>query len=69
MYENMEEENQKLPNEKKNIGHNQFTKSLTSFHTKKIFQKNTPQPPNTTKKSASSKLDKSAKSKRVYLSR
>ena len=69
MYENMEEENQTLPNEKKNIGHNQFTKSLTTFHTKKIFQKNTPQPPNTTKKSASSKLDKSAKSKRVYLSR
>jgi hypothetical protein len=69
MYENMEEENQTLPNENKNIGHNQFTKSLTSFHTKKILSKNPPQPPSTTKKSTSSKLEKSAKSKRVYLSR
>lgn len=41
MYENMEEENQTLPNENKNIGHNQFTKSLTSFHTKNTSKEST----------------------------
>jgi hypothetical protein len=69
MYANLENDRQTLPNDNKKISQNQFTKSLTSFHTKKILPKNPPQPPSTTKKSSSSKLEKSAKNKRVYLSR
>ena len=52
----------------KKLSHNQFTKSLTSFHTKKTFAKNVTQQ-NSTKKTCPIKQEKSAKTKRVYLSR
>ena len=37
MFANFENEKQTLPNDNKKLLHNQFTKSLTSFHTKKTF--------------------------------
>ena len=40
MYANFENDKQTLPNDNKKLTHNQFTKSLTSFHTKKTFSKN-----------------------------
>ena len=68
MYANIENERPTLTNDSKKITQNQFTKSLTSFHTKKTFSKNTSQQ-NSTKKQALLKPEKTSKNKRVYLSR
>ena len=68
MFAHSENEKQTLQNENKKLSHNQFTKSLTSFHTKKTFSKNTTQQ-NSTKKTGPLKQEKSFKNKRVYLSR
>ena len=68
MYANFDNERKTLPNDNKKLSHNQFTKSLTSFHTKKTFSKNVTQQ-NSTKKAGPVKQEKSAKTKRVYLSR
>ena len=68
MYANFDNERKTLPNDNKKLSHNQFTKSLTSFHTKKTFAKNVTQQ-NSTKKTCPIKQEKSAKTKRVYLSR
>lgn len=68
MHANLENDRQTLPNDNKKISQNQFTKSLTSFHTKKTFSKNATQH-NSTKKTIPLKQDKSFKNKRVYLSR
>ena len=68
MYANFDNERKTLPNDNKKLSHNQFTKSLTSFHTKKTFSKNVTQQ-NSTKKTGPIKQEKSAKTKRVYLSR
>ena len=68
MYEvNYSSEKQLLTNGDSKLTKNQFTKSLTSFHTKKSISKNisTQNPP---KKSSLIKQDKSVKNKRVYLS-
>jgi hypothetical protein len=67
MYANFENDKQTLPNDNKKLTHNQFTKSLTSFHTKKTFSKNQTQQ-NSSKKNPVIKQEKS-KTKRVYLSR
>ena len=50
------------------LSKNQFTKSLTSFHTKKILSKNVISQ-NTIKKTAPLVQEKSVKNKRIYLSR
>ena len=68
MYANLENDRQTLSNDNKKIAQNQFAKSLTSFHTKKTFAKNVTQQ-NSTKKTCPVKQEKSAKTKRVYLSR
>ena len=68
MYANLENDRQTLSNDNKKIAPNQFAKSLTSFHTKKTFSKNTTQQ-NSTKKTIQLKQEKSFKNKRVYLSR
>ena len=57
MYSHLENEKQTLQYENKKLSHNQFTKSLTSFHTKKTFSKNTTQQ-NSTKKNKSIKTRK-----------
>jgi len=69
MYENFHSnEKQALSNGDSNLSQNQFTKSLTSFHTKKGMPKNVCQQ-NVLKKSGPIKQDKSVKNKRIYLSR
>jgi hypothetical protein len=68
MYANLDNESKTLPNDNKKLSHNQFTKSLISFLTKKTFAKNVTQQ-NSTKKTCPVKQEKSAKTKRVYLSR
>ena len=68
MYEtNYSNEKQNITNGESKLIKNQFTKSLTSFHTKKPISKNFPNQP-APKKSALIKQDKSVKNKRVYLS-
>ncbi len=69
MYENIySKEKQILSNGEMKLSKNQFTKSLTSFHTKKPIQKNI-LIQNQIKKSYAIKQEKSVKNKRVYLSR
>ena len=69
MYENIySKEKQNLLNGDTKISQNQFTKSLTSFHTKKTIPKNIYQQ-NLLKKSEPINQEKSVKNKRVYLSR
>jgi hypothetical protein len=65
MYANFENDRQTLTNDNKK----QFTKSLTSFQTKKTFSKNVTQQNSTKKSTGPLKQEKSAKTKRVYLSR
>ena len=68
MYEsNYSTDKQILTNGDSKLSKNQFSKSLTSFHTKKNISKNisSQNPP---KKSGLIKQDKSVKNKRVYLS-
>ena len=69
MFANFENDRQTLPNDNKKLSHNQFTKSLTSFHTKKTFSKNVNQQNSLKKSTGPLKQEKSAKTKRVYLSR
>ena len=64
----IENERQTLPNENRKYIHNQFAKSLTSFHTKKNNSKNSTHH-NSTKKNGPLNLDKPSKTKRVFLSR
>ena len=69
MYEtNYSTEKNSISNGETKLTKNKFTKSLTSFHTKKVTSKNisTQNPP---KKTSFNKQDKSVKNKRVYLSR
>ena len=69
MYEGIySKENQILSKGETKLEKNQFTKSLTSFHTKKILTKNIVTQ-NTIKKPGSIKQEKSVKNKKVYLSR
>ena len=69
MYENFHSnEKQILSNGDSKLSQNHFTKSLTSFHTKKAVSKNVCQQ-NLIKKSEPIKQDKSVKNKRIYLSR
>ena len=69
MYENCHSnEKQTLSNGDSKLSQNQFTKSLTSFHTKKGMPKNFCQQ-NVLKKTGPIKQDKSVKNKRIYLSR
>jgi hypothetical protein len=69
MYENCHSnEKQTLSNGDSKLSQNQFTKSLTSFHTKKGISKNVCQQ-NVVKKSGPIKQDKSVKNKRIYFSR
>jgi hypothetical protein len=69
MYENfLSNEKQTLSNGDSKLSKNPFTKSLTSFHTKKPISKNMCQQ-NEMKKSGPMKQDKSVKNKRIYLSR
>lgn len=69
MYENFQSnEKQNLLNGDSKLSQNQFTKSLTSFHTKKAIAKNVCLQ-NPVKKSGPIKQDKSVKNKRIYLSR
>ena len=68
MYVDKKNENQLLNSNNKKLSNNHFTKSLTSFHTKKPFSNNLPHQ-NTTKKIGFSKKEKSAKNKKVYLSK
>ena len=68
MYVDKKNENQLLNSNNKKLSNNHFTKSLTSFHTKKPFSNNLPHQ-NTTKKIDLSKKEKSAKNKKVYLSK
>jgi len=68
MNAHLENEKQTLQNENKKLSHNQLTKPLTLFHTKKTFSKNTTQQ-NSTKKTGPLKQEKSFKNKRAYLSR
>ncbi len=69
MYEGIySKENQILSNGEAKLSKNKFTKSLTSFHTKKILTKNSVSQ-NTIKKSDSVKKENSVKNKKVYLSR
>ena len=68
MYQtNFSSEKQNLTNGDSKLNKNKFTKSLTSFHTKKNMSKNisSQNPP---KKPGQIKQDKSVKNKRVYLS-
>ena len=69
MFENVySSEKQTLSNGDSKISQNQFTKSLTSFHTKKSLSKNMVNQ-NQNKKAVPIKQEKSVKNKRVYLSR
>lgn len=68
MYVDKKNENQLLNSNNKKLSNNQFTKSLTSFHTKKPLSNNLPHQ-STTKKVGLSKKEKSAKNKKVYLSK
>ena len=68
MYVDKKNENQQLMNNNKKLSNNQFTRSLTSFHTKKPLSNNLPHQ-NSTKKIGLSKKEKSAKNKKVYLSK
>jgi hypothetical protein len=69
MYENIQsKEKQILSNDDIKLSKNQFTKSLTSFHTKKGIAKNIYQQ-NASKKPEPIKDENSVKNKRVYLSR
>ncbi len=68
MYSHLENEKQTLQNENKKLSHNQFTKPLTLFHTKKTFSKNTTQQ-NSTKQPRPLTQEKSFQNKRAYLSR
>ena len=68
MYAHLENKKQMLQNENKKLSHNKFTKSLTSFHFKKTFSKNTTQQ-NSTKKTGPLKQEKSFKNKKAFLSR
>ena len=68
MYAHLENEKQTLQNENKKLSHNQLTKPLTLFHTKKTFSKNTTQQ-NSTKKTGPLKQEKSFKNKKAFLSR
>jgi len=68
MYVDKKNENQLLISNNKKLSNNQFTKSLTSFHTKKPLSSNLPHQ-STTKKVGLSKKEKSAKNKKVYLSK
>ena len=69
MYENIySKEKQILSNGEMKLSKNQFTKSLTSFHSKKPIQKNIISQ-NPIKKSCPIKQEKSVKNKRIYLSR
>ena len=68
MYEvNYSNEKQNITNGDSKLTKNPFTKSLTSFHTKKPISKNFPNQP-APKKSSLIKQDKSVKNKRIYLS-
>ena len=68
MYEsNYSTEKQNIINEETKLTKNKFTKSLTSFHTKKSISKNISNQ-NPQKKQISIKQDKSVKKKRIYLS-
>jgi len=69
MYENIQsKEKQILSNGDVKLSKNQFTKSLTSFHTKKGIAKSIYQQ-NLSKNTEPIKDENSVKSKRVYLSR
>jgi hypothetical protein len=69
MYENIQsKERQIVSNGDVRISKNQFTKSLTSFHTKKGIAKSVYEQ-NTSKKPEPIKDENSVKNKRVYLSR
>ena len=69
MYENIYlKENQNLLNDDIKIPQNKFTKSLTSFHTKKTLPKNSYQQ-SLLEKSTPIEQEKSVKNKRIYLSR
>ena len=68
MYVDKKNENQLLNSNNKKLSNNHFTKSLTSFHTKKPISNNLPHQ-NTTKKNGLFKKEKSAKNKKVYLSK
>jgi hypothetical protein len=68
MYANFDNEKKTLPNDNKKLSHNQFTKSLTSFHTKKTLSKNIINQ-NQNKKTVPVKQEKTVKNKRIYLSR
>ena len=57
MYANLNNDRQTLQNDSKKLNHNQFTKSLTSFHPKKNISKNITQQ-NSSKKSGSLKQGK-----------
>ena len=68
MYQtNFSTEKQTLTNGDSKLNKNKFTKSLTSFHTKKNISKNISSQ-NPSKKPGQIKQDKSVKNKRVYLS-
>ena len=69
MYENIQsKEKQYLSNGDVKLSKNQFTKSLTSFHTKKGIAKSVYHH-NVLKKPEPIKDENSVKNKRVYLSR
>ena len=71
MYENLcFNEKQTLQNGDSKLSQNQFTKTLTSFHTKKTLSKNSQnQNQNPGKKAGATKQEKSVKTKSIYLSR
>jgi hypothetical protein len=69
MFENIySSEKQTLSNGDSKFSQNQFTKSLTSFHTKKTLSKNIISQ-NQNKKTVPVKQEKTVKNKRIYLSR
>lgn len=69
MYENVySTEKQTLSNGDSKLSQNQFTKSLTSFHTKKTLSKNVINQ-NPQKKTVPIKQEKTVKNKRIYFSR
>ena len=69
MYEHIySNEKQTLQNGDSKLSQNQFTKSLTSFHTKSSLSKNLNNQ-NPGKNLNSSKQEKSVKNKRIYFSR
>ena len=69
MYHNIHsKEQQILPNGEAKLSKDKFTKSLTSFHTKKSIPKNISQQ-NQLKNSGPIKQEKSVKNKKIYFSR